>query len=127
VEALALLLGRDRLIRTLTEHDFCGSRPGVSDRIEIIATVTDFEPDDQAYHLDWFRQGRGVPKWVDAQTGKLQPLQTTTTDQLACRIAFAARFDQESLEVEGVRYFYERPVRTIHFTRNPGSPHYQHL
>ena len=27
VEALALVLGRDRLVRTLTEHDFNGSEP----------------------------------------------------------------------------------------------------
>jgi putative ATP-dependent endonuclease of the OLD family len=114
VEALALLLGRDRLIRSLTEHDFYGSKPGISDRIEIIGTVTDFEPNDQAHHMDWFRQGRGVPKWIDAETGKLKPLQTIATDRLACQIAFAARFDQESLEVEGIRYFYDD-----HFMSDP--------
>ena len=27
VEALALVLGRDRLVRSLTEHDFFGSTP----------------------------------------------------------------------------------------------------
>ena len=28
IEALALVLGRDRLVRDLTEHDFFGSNPG---------------------------------------------------------------------------------------------------
>jgi putative ATP-dependent endonuclease of OLD family len=61
VEALALLLGGDRLIPGLTRHDFYGSKPEMSDRVEIIGTVNDFEPNDQAHHLDWFRQGRGAP------------------------------------------------------------------
>ena len=34
VEALALVLGRDRLVRTLTEHDFFGSSPRPGDRIK---------------------------------------------------------------------------------------------
>lgn len=29
IEALALLFGRDRLVRNLTEHDFFGSNPRV--------------------------------------------------------------------------------------------------
>ena len=39
IEALALLLGRDRLIRDLTEHDFFGSDPVAADRISIVATL----------------------------------------------------------------------------------------
>src|SRR5438046_1676514 len=34
VEALTLVLGRDRLIRELTEHDFYGSFPQPNDRIK---------------------------------------------------------------------------------------------
>src|SRR5947209_8031672 len=54
VEALALVLGRDRLVRTLTEHDFYGSTPSPTDRIEIVASITGFEPADPARHTDWF-------------------------------------------------------------------------
>ena len=44
IEALTMLFGRDRLIRTLTEHDFFGCDPQPTDRIQIVATVVDFEP-----------------------------------------------------------------------------------
>ncbi len=37
IEALALVLGRDRLVRELTEHDFYGSNPQVPDRIKLVA------------------------------------------------------------------------------------------
>ena len=38
IEALALLFGRDRLVRRLTEHDFFGSAPSEGARILCIAT-----------------------------------------------------------------------------------------
>lgn len=44
IEALALLFGRDRLVRHLTEHDFHGSAPDEQARILCIATVTGFTP-----------------------------------------------------------------------------------
>src|SRR5262249_10257998 len=50
VEALALVLGRDRLVRSLTEHDFYSSNPGPASRIKIIATITGFEPDNFTVH-----------------------------------------------------------------------------
>lgn len=46
IEAMTLVLGRDRLVRELTEHDFYGSNPHAVDRIKVIATVTDFPEDD---------------------------------------------------------------------------------
>jgi hypothetical protein len=40
----------------------------MSDRIETIGTVTDFEPNDQAHHLIGFaRVGVHLTKWIDAQ------------------------------------------------------------
>jgi putative ATP-dependent endonuclease of the OLD family len=42
LESLALIFGRDRLVRTLTGHDFYGSNPNVSDRIRLLATITGF-------------------------------------------------------------------------------------
>lgn len=106
-EALALLLGRDRLVRSLTEHDFFGSTPQPQDRIIIIATVTGFTPDNPERHHDWFRMGRAVAKWWDPASGLLNPIKGSEADKLACQIAFAARFDRETLEVETARYFYD--------------------
>ena len=73
IEALALLFGRDKLVRELTEHDFTGSTPAPADRIFLVATVTDFVPDDPGTHMDWFRDGRAVEKWLDKNTGTVHP------------------------------------------------------
>ena len=107
IEALALVLGRERLVRTLTEHDFFGSNPQPPDRIRILATITGFEPGDLAAHPEWFRDGRGVPKWFDPETYDVVPEPTSSSQVLACQLAFAARFDRESLEVETARYFHD--------------------
>ena len=64
IEALTTLFGRDRLIRTLTEHDFFGCDPQPADRIQIVATVVDFEPNTPDDHLDWFRPDRGCAQMV---------------------------------------------------------------
>src|SRR5258705_5767811 len=109
-EALALVLGRDRLVRSLTEHDFTGSNPAVADRISIVASITGFEPNDPANHTDWFRWGRGTIKWLDVDTGIVKPDRNKDTDLLACQIAFAARFDHESLEAVTIRYFYDASI-----------------
>jgi putative ATP-dependent endonuclease of OLD family len=72
IEALALLFGRDRLVRTLTEHDFFGSTPTEESRIIIFATLSDFEADDPNLHREWFNIDRGgVEKWLDPATGQL--------------------------------------------------------
>jgi hypothetical protein len=119
-EALALLLGRDRLIRSLTEHDFFGSTPQPRDRIFIIATIIGFSPETQEHHHDWFRMGRGVAKWHDPATRALHPTKTADTLNLACQLAFSARFDRETLEVETVRYFYDDAADIDPFDENSG-------
>jgi len=107
IEALALLLGKDRLVRPLTEHDFRGSTPAGTDRIKLIASIGGFEPNDPQRHPDWFRIGRGVEKWLCPSTGKIKPSKSAETDELVCQIAFAARFDPETLEVDTRRYFHD--------------------
>lgn len=107
IEALALLLGRDRMVRTLTEHDFHGSDPAAADRIKLVATVIGFREDDAAEHPDWFREDRGVPKWWNPATGTVSPVRETKRCKLACQIGFAAFFDRTSLEVETARYFHD--------------------
>ncbi|MBS0626067.1 MAG: AAA family ATPase, partial [Verrucomicrobia bacterium] len=87
-----------------------GSSPTADSRISIISTITGFTPNDPERHAQWFRSGRGIPKWICATTGNLKPLSESANDQLACQIAFAARFDAETLEVEPCRYFYDDGV-----------------
>lgn len=107
IEALALVLGRDRLVRELTEHDFYGSCPQPADRIKVIATIAGFEADDPEQNSHWFRDGRAVVKWVDEATGHVHALRENLTWKLCCQIAVQARFDQESLAVETIRYFHD--------------------
>ncbi len=105
IEALAFVLGRDRLIRTLTEHDFFESTPEPATRIMITATVTGFEPQDFTQHTEWFGDRRGIPLWFDPENGAILPEQNHARQNLACQIVFAARFNADTLEVETVRYF----------------------
>lgn len=107
IEALALLFGRDRMVRQLTEHDFYGSNPQPADRIRLVATVIGFEGDEPSQHLDWFREDRGIVKWWNPADGTVMPARGAPAWQLACQVAFAARFDRPSLEVETLRYFHD--------------------
>jgi predicted ATPase len=106
LEAFALLLGRDRLVRTLTEHDFYGSNPGAADRIRLIATITGFSSNEATDHSQWFSERCGVPKWL-APDGALLPEPKTEEDALAIQIGFCARFDRDELYVETIRYFHD--------------------
>ncbi len=105
IEALALVLGRDRLVRTLTEHDFFGSDPQPDSRIKIVATVIGFTTDEPSDHPDWFRDGRGVPLWFDQTAERVLATQTDENQRLCCQIIFSARFDRDALEVETARHF----------------------
>ncbi|MGS1119320.1 ATP-dependent nuclease [Rhodanobacter sp. UC4436_H3] len=107
IEALTLLLGRDRLIRDLTEHDFFGSDPQPADRIQLVATIIGFEGDDPSDYPAWFRDGRAVPKWWDDVEGTVNPARTDTGWKLCCQIGVQAYFDRPSLTVEIVRYFHD--------------------
>lgn len=107
IEALALLFGRDRLVRRLTEHDFHGSEPDETARILCIATVTGFTPNDPHHHSSWFSPERGVEKWFDSSAKTLSAAANAQHTQLAVQIGFAARFDLEELEAETVRFFVD--------------------
>jgi putative ATP-dependent endonuclease of the OLD family len=107
IEALALLFGRDRLIRDLTEHDFFGSNPCPADRISLVATITGFRGDDPAAFTGWFREERAIPKWLNPADGVLHPERTEPGYELACQIGLAARFDRDDLAVEVIRYFHD--------------------
>src|SRR6185437_13828909 len=101
-----LLFGRDRLVRTLTEHDFSGSDPHPADRIRFVATITGFGSNSATDHAQWFSERRGVPKWLSA-TGTLLSEPQTEDDALTVQLGFAARFDRSELYVETIRYFHD--------------------
>lgn len=105
-EALALLFGRDKLIRELTEHDFFGSNPQAADRIRIVATLSGFEGNDPDRHSAWFREDRAVPKWLNPADGVLHAAHGAGY-ALACQIGFSARFDRDELTVETIRYYHD--------------------
>lgn len=107
IEALALSLGRDRLVRELTEHDFYGSNPQPDDRIKIVVAITDFPNDDPEVSSHWFREGRAVVKWLNEATGAVHPQRNDQAWKLCCEIAVQARFDHDSLAVETLRYFHD--------------------
>ncbi|MEM1146090.1 MAG: AAA family ATPase [Pseudomonadota bacterium] len=106
-EALALLLGRDRLVRRLTEHDFHGSAPDATSRILIIATLVDFPENDPEHSPLWFGIDRGVEKWRNPENGSLSGVKNDDHSQLAVQIAFSARFDLDELEAETIRFFVD--------------------
>jgi predicted ATP-dependent endonuclease of OLD family len=107
IEALALLLGRDKLIRNLTEHDFYGATPNPTDRITITALVTDFHDNNPDSNYEWFRKGRAIPKWLDTNDKTLHPEQIDHTWKLSAEIGVSGRFDFEDLTVETIRYFVD--------------------
>ena len=107
IDALSLVFGRTRLVSSLTEHDFYGSRPGATSRIRIVATLAGFYDDDPEHNDTWFREGRAVPKWWNSSTGQIEPEPSDHARTLCAQVAFAARFDLEDLVVESIRYFHD--------------------
>lgn len=107
IEALALLFGRDRLVRRLTEHDFFGSAPTETTRILCIATVAGFTPNDPHHHPSWFSLEGGVEKWFDPNSKTLSAVPDVQHTDLAVQIGFAARFDLDELEAETLRFFVD--------------------
>lgn len=107
IEALALVFGRDRLVRRLTEHDFYGSHPSEVARIKIIATITGFPRNDPQHNTSWFGLDRGVEKWLDPKTRTLSAAQDAQFTELSVQIGFAARFDLDELEAETIRFFVD--------------------
>lgn len=125
VEALALLLGRDRMVRDMTEHDFYGGDPKPADRIRIVATLDGFAENSVERNGSWFGLGRATPKWRDPST---RTLYSDVADGrvLCLQIAADCRFDRHSLEVDVVRYFYDDddtrdPFDDESVTRLPGN------
>lgn len=119
VDAIGLVLGRDRLVRILGDYDFFGGLPTPKSRIRIEATVTGFAPDDPDKHHAWFNAKDGaVPLWWNGTAVCFGDRPSGA--QLCTQIAFVARFDEENLEIETLRYFvdgdgdpFEQEVTTV--------------
>lgn len=107
IDALSLVFGRTRLVRELTEHDFFGSTPRPDSRIRLIATLGGFKGNDPDRNGTWFRDSRAVPRWWNPETGKAEGEASAIASELCAQIGLAARFDEEDLTVEQVRYFHD--------------------
>lgn len=55
-------------------------------------------------------------KWLDEVTGAVHPVRTSQDWKLCCQIAVQARFDQDSLAVETLRYFHDHDEPIDPFT-----------
>jgi len=105
IDAISLALGRTKMVRLLTEHDFTGSNPAAATRIKIVVTVTGFDSDDVDENDEWFRAGRAVPKWLDPDGQEHAAAGPGRT--LCANVGYCARFDRDELEVVSLRYFHD--------------------
>ena len=108
VEALALLFGRERMVRPISDWDFFGGSPKPASRFYIIGTVTDFSDNDPVAVPDWF-VGENVARpvwWHDDNSNLSTEADPPVGTLLATQLALAGRYDDESCEFETVRYFY---------------------
>jgi len=111
-EALALLLGRERLTAATSDWDFRGGDPKPDSRFTIIATITDFgssdEPNDYPVWFCGERSARAT--WWSDSAGTLSvATDAAAGEHLAAQIAVSGRYDEDDCEFELVRYFYEGP------------------
>lgn len=108
VEALALLFGRERMVRPISDWDFFGGSPKPESRFYIIATVTEFPDNDPAGVPDWFiGENAGRPVWWHDESSTLSTEADPPAETLlATQLALAARYDDETCEFPTVRYFY---------------------
>ncbi len=107
VDALALVFGRELMVRDLTEHDFFGSTPEPASRFRIVATLAGFDSNDPEANDQWFREGRAVPKWWSEALHVTSPEKSPEFRELCVEIGYGVRFDHETLSVERVRYFHD--------------------
>jgi putative ATP-dependent endonuclease of the OLD family len=118
IDAISLALGRTKMVRSLTEHDFTGSDPAAATRVRIIVTVAGFASDDPEEHDTWFQADRAVPKWLgmDGQ----EYAEAGAARKLCANVGFCARFDRDELEVVSVRYFHDDDDATDPFNDDGG-------
>ena len=85
IESLALLFGRDRLVRNLTEHDFFGRNPKSVDRVRLIATISGFVPNSSFRPIaSGFRQIGDAKVASYPLAGNCFPNRNSDQDKLYC-------------------------------------------
>jgi len=107
IDAIGVLLGRDRLARNIGDYDFFGGDPQPQDRIFIKGLLTGFAGDAPQANPDWFNDNSGgIPVWYNSQTREIHRGERIADTILGVEIAFCARFDVDDLEYESLRYFF---------------------
>ncbi|MCR9171515.1 MAG: AAA family ATPase [bacterium] len=131
IDAIGMLLGRDRLSRSLTDYDFFGGNPKPEDRLIIKGVITGFIDDDPSKSPEWFNNNSGgVPVWYSHETGILTHGNKPEGAVLGVEIAFCARFDADELEFEAIRYFFTGdtdPFEDTSLNRLRGHVHLKEL
>ncbi len=109
-DALALLLGRERVARVINDFDFVGGHPVAASRFIIIGTLTGFSSDDPNDFPHWFNtdSGAAVCWWLPPEC-EVKFGEKPEGGKLAVQLAFTSRFDEELCEFESIRYFYDGP------------------
>jgi putative ATP-dependent endonuclease of OLD family len=106
IDAMGLLLGKDKLVRNLNDYDFFGGNPKAADRITIKGLLGGFSTNDPSKHPEWFNDHNGgTITWFNPATKKCLYSDYQPDHLLTTEIAFCARFDEEDLEFKTLRYF----------------------
>ncbi len=106
VDAISLLLGREKLSRDIGDYDFFGGDPSPEDRIIIKGLITGFPNDNPGQSPEWFNENDGgIPSWYNTITKQIHYGDKIDNTVLAVEIGFCARFNKEDLEFETLRYF----------------------
>lgn len=128
MDAIGLLLGRDRLARSLGDYDFFGGEPQPDDRIFIKGLLTGFTGDTPNTHHDWFNDNSGgIPVWFNPETQETHHGERADNTVLGVEIAFCARFDVDELEYETVRYFFTGDIDPFEDTSINSLRNHAHL
>lgn len=106
IDAIALLLGREKLAREIGDYDFLGGDPEPEDRIFIKGLLTDFPDNDPTKSSEWFNEhDGGIVCWYNANTHEVHYGDKKDGFVLAIEIGFSARFNREDIEFETIRFF----------------------
>lgn len=107
MDAIGVLLGRDKLARSLGDYDFFGGDPQPEHRILIKGLLTNFTDESPLASPEWFNDNSGgIPVWFNSKTKVVTKGEQPPDSVLGVEIAFCARLDVDDLEYETIRYFY---------------------
>jgi putative ATP-dependent endonuclease of the OLD family len=106
IDAIGLLLGKEKVVRSLSDYDFFGGSPKPSDRILVTGLLGGFPSNDPSKYPTWFNDNNGgTITWFNPQTKELAYGDHKDGFFLCTEIAFCARFDEDDLEFKSIRYF----------------------